>query len=240
MGRHDKVTADPALSFEHPTGGKVEVMQPVVHERLGALGYIWPRHWVDHLRRADAAYERLVELHDRLEDVPLGTDNRRLLPVDDYLFDVYGVGTDMVVNVALTMQHLAEEIERHTTPVADPGPVAERVRNAAATAGLGPPATRPGWDGFVEIARIRDAIEHPKPGNTYNALDGQWDRVPLAWMLSERPLAAYGRFGSLVEWLAGEWETTRERLKKPGTLTVSKRGLRSELPAKKQRRQPPS
>jgi hypothetical protein len=240
VGRHDRVIEDSTLRFSHSAGTEVAVMQPLVHARLGALGYIWPRHWVAHLGRADAAYERLVELHDRLEDVPVDNGNRRLLPVDDYLFDVYGTGTDMVVNSALTVQHLAEEIERSTTPVAAPGPVAERIRNAAMTAGLGEPADQPGWAGFVEIVKVRDAVEHPKPGNTYNGQDGQWDRVPLAWMLSERPLAAYGRFGSLVDWLAGEWETTRERLKKPGTLTASQRGLRSELQAKRQRQQPPA
>jgi hypothetical protein len=142
----------------------------------------------------------------------------------------------MVVQTVLTVQHFAEEVERTTVPNLDPGPITERLREAASVAGLVSPATLSGWDGFVEILKIRDAIEHPKPGNTYNARDGEWDRVPLAWMLSERPFAAYAGFSAVIDAMATEWEAGAEARKKPGTLTVSKRGLRSDLPAKKQRR----
>lgn len=236
MGRRDRVVADQSLARDHAAGSSITLLQPLVHAELGALGYEWPRHWVGHLRRADEAHDRLLALHDRLSDVPVGPSNARHLAVDDYLFEVYGTGTEMVLNIALTAQHLADELERTAELSPYGGPVTERLRKAAAGAGLAPPASHPGYAGFVEVAKIRDALEHPKPGNTYNGADGEWDRVPLAWMLSDRPFPAYRRFRSLVDDLAGEWEEAKERFARPGTLTVSKRGVRSELQAKKARR----
>ena len=135
MGRHDKVISDPNLAHEHAAGATITLLQPLVHDRLSAMSSVWPRHWVMHLRQADKGRDDLAKLHERLDTFPVGPGNARDLPVDDYLFDVYAAGCEMVLHVCLTVQHLAEEIERTAHLPLHARASMRRTTDAAAPAG---------------------------------------------------------------------------------------------------------
>jgi hypothetical protein len=62
-----------------------------------------------------------------------------------------------------------------------------------------------GYAGLLEIRRIREAIEHPTPDNTYRGRRGEWDHVPLAWMLSERAIEGSERWDEWFGQLSEQW-----------------------------------
>lgn len=79
---------------------------------------------------------------------------------------------------------------------------------------------------------LRDAVEHPKADNVYAGQQGRWDRVPLAWLLSDRSLRAYDRYHDWFTGLADEWEAKRGSYVCSAELQVQC-GVRSELQFKK-------
>lgn len=233
MGRNQKLKSDPSRGKEHQAGAPAQVVQVIAHNQLGAICYVWPRHWVFHARAAEQAANQLATLHQRLVQFPVHGESS-LRSVDDleYIEAVYRAGTQMVVQAILTLQHLCEEIERTTHVELRGSSLDDRLREALAAANLTPPAQRSGHAKFVELEGIRDAIEHPKQENVYNGDPGQWDRVPLAWLLSERGLLAFVGYADFTKSIVDDWEARKQELDMPGELTIE-RGIHSQLQFKK-------
>jgi hypothetical protein len=74
---------------------------------------------------------------------------------------LYVAGERMVVEAVLTLQHLCEEIERTLKIRLQEPTLSGRLREALNAAALAGPMQRPGYAKYVELAEIRDAIEHP-------------------------------------------------------------------------------
>jgi hypothetical protein len=236
MGRDQKLRSDPARAREHATGAPVNVIQILTHDRLGAIGYFWPRHWVFHARMAEEAANQLVELHRQLVSFPVHTVNG-IRSIEDmaYIEAVYRAGTGMVISIILALQHLCEEIERTLKIQLRESTLDGRLKEVLSATALAEPTTRPGYAKFIELEAIRDAIEHPKGTNTYNGAPGQWDQVPLAWFLSERSLVAFSGCSQFVKSIVDDWQQRAKELDAPAELTVQ-RGVYSQRQFKK----PPS
>jgi hypothetical protein len=233
MGRSQKLTADPAIAKSHEAGASGIVVQTLAHKRLGAISYRWPRQWVFHARAAQAAFEELTVLHRRLVEFPVhGPTAMRSILDMDYLEAVYRAGSQMAIEAILTLQHLCEEIERGVKAQLQEPTLDGRLRDALQKAGMTAPAQRAGHAMFVELETIRDAIEHPKMENVYNGQSGQWDRVPLAWFLSERGLAAFEGWDLFLGSIADDWEERQKQFAGPANLIVQ-RGIHSQLQFKK-------
>lgn len=233
MGRNQKLKSDPARARAHEAGASVKVVQILAHSQLGALSYTWPRYWVFHAKAAEDAAEELIALHQQLAHFPV-QELTSLRSIDDmeYLETVYRAGTQMVVGAVLALQHLCEEIERTVQVQLQETTLDGRLREALKAAGMVPPAQRSGHAKLVELEGIRDAIEHPKADNVYNGSPGQWDRVPLAWLLSERGLIAYTGYAIFLKSIVDDWEVRKKEFDRPGEVTVQ-RGIHSQLQYKK-------
>lgn len=232
MGKKTKLISDPSLAHPHEAGSRIEVIQVLAHDPLGALAYPWPRLWVFHYDQAVDAYEAFEGLHSQLVELPPALDGMRTVSDGEFLKKIYALGAAMASNAVRAAQHICEEIERTTESPLSGSTLEERLAEASDFAGLPSPATRAGYQGIVEINRVRDAIEHPQASNVYNGHGNEWDRVPLAWMLSDRSLKAWERWHDFFTGLADEWLTVIGRFSKPATLSVE-RGIRSGLPVKK-------
>ena len=233
MGRYIQSSSNPDLAQEHPAGSIVQIVQPLVHDTLGGITFAVPDYWQWHYRQAESACLRLDAYHAKLQAMPVGSDKSRGLLADDYLFGIYRTGGEMVINVSLTAQHLAHEMERiaSLTPPRHGSAVA-RLDTAARKVRLTRPSKHAGYSGLVEMVKVRDRLEHPKKkSNPTNP--GAWDEVPLAWMLSERPFPAFRRFESLMIDLVNEWASVRKRFSRKQTLSVE-RGIQFDHQAKKQ------
>jgi hypothetical protein len=203
-------------------------MQSVEHRRLGTITYAWPKHWAYHYEAAHAAFEQLERLHEELAALPVGPDSMRSIHDIEFIGRIYKAGSHLVSEIVRTLQHLCEEIERWTKTPMGGSTIEERFAVASEAAGLAGVKDSAGYSAFQEICAKRDAIEHPKPGNTYNGGDTTWDEVPLAWLMSERVIEAYNIYLDWINNIAGAWETTKANMpKQPATLKAEMRGLRS-------------
>src|SRR5205823_10342997 len=175
------------------------------------------------------AAKELSELHAKVLEIEPGDDSMRLVSDDDLLQAVYRACNSMVSNADRAVQHLAEEIERaHKTELR--GITSEeRIIEALGLFSAKTYNRDPDYAGLSEINGIRDALEHPQGSNTYNNDPNGWDKVPLAWMLSNRSLDAWQRFDRWLTSIAADWESYQPKLATgPVTLTVQ-RGIESEL-----------
>jgi hypothetical protein len=207
-------------------------MQLLVHERFGAIGYAWPRHWMFHYSSAQRAAEELTRHHDKVLQHEPGPSAIRAITDEVFLQEVYDTGNSMVSNAVRAVQHLAEEIERNYNIQLRSSTIEERINEAAALFSADVYNADIDYAGLGEMRGIRDALEHPQSGNTYSTDANTWDRVPLAWMLSNRSLDAWGRFDRWFKRISGDWERHVPTLARPGTITVE-RGLESFSPFKK-------
>jgi hypothetical protein len=190
--------------------------------------YEWPKHWAYHYEAAHTAFEELERLHVDLAAVPVGPGATRSIYDIDFIGRIYKAGSSLVSDVVRTLQHLCEEIERWTKTPMGGSTIEDRFAAASVAAGMADARTSPGYSAFQEIRKKRDAVEHPKPDNTYNGGDTTWDDVPLAWFMSERVLEAYSTYLDWINGIADSWETTKTKMpKQPTTLDVEMRGLRS-------------
>lgn len=90
----------------------------------------------------------------------------------------------------------------------------------------------PRYGQLTELQLIRNAIEHPDQTTIYNHEEANWDKVPLAWVVSGKAIRAYAAARSLVNEVIQFWSDKKEEFERPGTLNVQ-RGIRSLHPVKK-------
>jgi len=208
------------------------VIQVLAHVSYGAIAYGWPRHWEYHFSCAEDASKELAALHDKVLEIEPGKNGIRLVTDYAFLRDVYRAGNDMVSHSVRAVQHLAEEIEReYKTKLVETATVG-RINEASALFSRHLYNAEPDYAGICEIIGVRDALEHPQSTNTYSGDATGWDKVPLAWMLSDRSLAAWGRFEHWFRRVTEDWEHHRAKLStRLVTLTVE-RGIESKLQVK--------
>jgi hypothetical protein len=231
-GRKIKTKSNPALAKAHEVGANVAVIQMLTHAQYGAIAYRWPRFWSFELELANDSFAELKRLHEEVLKLPVGDDKIRSIYDLDFLKDIYCAGSDMVSHACRSVQHLAQEMERTSGRVLSATTASDRIREAATQFGLDDHHLDEGFQGFVEILGVRDAIEHPQTDNTYQGDHGRWDEVPLAWILSERGLQAYERFVQWIEKLVTDWEShLKDNSGAPKTFTVE-RGIESQLQVK--------
>ncbi len=235
MAQKHKMVSNPDRAQSHTAGSTIQLIQLAEHDRLGTIGYVWPRHWVFHYNAAYDAHVELVQLHDEILQLPI-KDNMRLVPAGELLERTYRWGTLLVVSVVLTVQHFVEEIERCIRQILDGTTVEDRLRSAASIADLGSFTDNAGYSGFQELTRIRDAVEHPKAENVYSSDARDWVKVPLAWFMSERPTAAYESYMQWFNKIVDKWTSRLATLDADPVQFEILRGMASA----RQYRKPPS
>jgi len=109
----------------------------------------------------------------------------------------------------------------------------ERIKEAARLIGIEDVAAMPGYDGLIEIVNIRDGIEHPSASNTYQGGGGRWDEIPLAWMISDRSLKAFGRFLQWINAFMDHLDAARAKLPQQSVQVTVVRGIESLHQTKK-------
>jgi hypothetical protein len=233
MGRSTKERSNPSLGKPHKAGAKVNVVQVLAHDRFGAIAYLWPRHWLYHYFYARDAATELTALHGQVLEIEPGDDGMRLVSDHDLLQAVYRAGNALVSNAVRTIQHLAEEIERAHETKLRTITAEERIIEALAFFSTKTYNSDPDYAGLSEINGIRDALEHPQGSNTYNGDLNGWDKVPLAWMLSNRSLDAWRRFDRWVTGIAVDWEAYQPKLATGPVVFTVRRGIESQLQVKK-------
>lgn len=233
MPRRSPSTPDPAHAFDHEAGATLTIVQQLEHERLGTIDYVWPRFWPTYLQASRDARDRLGVLHldvDRVEPHErLGT---RHVP-DDIRDEVLTTMTTMVLSALLTIRYFVIEVEGtiQQTVSDRPGDDLDRLRSICVAAGISDPGDRPGWSLVGELVDTRNRIEHPDQSTVYSTT--AWDRVPLAWGLTDRALDAFDAFDENFGSSATEWETRKSAYANAGTFDLIARGLRSRRQPKK-------
>jgi hypothetical protein len=231
MGRKTALKSNSALAKPHALGARINVIQILPHAQYGAIAYLWPAHWTFEVHLADESCTKLKDLHLEVLKIPLDASNMRNIFDLDFLEDIYCAGTDMVSHAIRATQHLGERMEREMGSELQATTAMERIKEAASFFDINDYSDHAGYQGFKELLRVRDAIEHPRASNIYR-VGNDWDEVPLAWMLSERGLQAYERFRSWFDLLVTDWDAYCVAHSRPKRLTIE-RGIESKLPSKK-------
>jgi hypothetical protein len=204
------------------------------HTRFGTIAYTWPKHWAYHYDAATEAFNDLGKLHEELVRLPVGPDDMRTVSDIELLGRIYDAGVRLVVGVVLTVQHLCEEIERWTKTGPSGSTIEDRLAGPGVTDVVGTLKTQPGYAALHEIIERRDAVEHPREDNVYNGDDTGWDRVPLAWFISDRSLKAFETYQTWITESIEIWEEKKANWpQSPTTLEVGVRGVRSTHQFKK-------
>lgn len=226
--------SDPALARSHQAGASVVCVQPSEHARLGTIFVTWPKYWAFHYEDSHEGHERLQAAHEEVLSIAPDEERATRLVNDiDLVGRIYRAGVQLVLGSVLAVQHLCREIENVTQMNwQDGSTLGDRIAHVGEVSGLGNIKALDGYEGFVELWKQRDAVEHPKPQNTYDA-SGNWDRVPLAWLVSERPLESFAGFSAWFEELVERWEERRQELARPGIIQAEGRGMRSRRQFKK-------
>ena len=233
MGRTTKLQGDPALAKPHAAGATIALLQTLTHDPFGAIGYSWSEFWLFEAQLADDSFDKLKALHQRVFELPLDASTMRSIHDKELLKAIYAAGTDMVSHATRSVQHLAECMERVKGTTLRETNATGRIREAVALFGLDDHSTDPGYQGFVELLGIRDAVEHPTRERIFQGDPSQWDKVPLAWLISDRGLKAFERHSSWLHLLVDDWEAYCQANLQPKTLVIGSRGLKSIMPAKK-------
>jgi len=235
MGLKHQSVSDPSLGENHAAGTPILRIEQAEHARFGTIAYELRRLWTLHYIMARSGYIELRRHHEQVLRLPIGTSNSRLLAAKDrpdLTLMIYSAGTQMILNVVLTMQHLCHEIERGMDCQLQESGTSGRIKEAFKLAGLDAILAEPGYSAFQEILERRDAIEHPKRGNVSSSHPRDWDCVPLSWLLTDRAPKA---FESWHEWFlraVDQWRLHPVNAPKLLTLTVE-RGKKSTRQAKK-------
>lgn len=184
MGLKHQSVSDPRLSHAHRAGTPIRILQRAEHAKFGTISYEIRRLWQFHYAMACGGYEGLRICHERVLRLPVLSSNDRLMAAGDrpdLTYMVYVVGTQMIVNTVLTMQHFCQEIEDRLDAKLERSTLGERVKEAFGNAGLTFRVDERGYSALQEILERRDALEHPKRENVRNSYATDWDRVPSNW-----------------------------------------------------------
>jgi hypothetical protein len=232
MGKSTKM-ASTGSGIAIEAGYNLAVTQFLVHDPLGTIGYIWPIHWACHFNLSEAAYKRMIAVHEQVAKIEPGSNNTRLIGDEALLMEAYDSGTSMVSNAVRAVRHLVQQMMAERSEQVTSTRVIDALREVTTSLKIDCRMSNPGYNGLSELVRVRDAIEHPTTANVYQN-DSAWDRVPLAWLLSERSLKSYENFRHWLDLIIQDWESLQASNARQVELTVE-RGVKSNYPAKKPR-----
>jgi hypothetical protein len=242
LGRNPRFSPDPRRAHPHEAGASVLLLQPSVHDRIGAVGILGPfmiqGRWAEHYEEAMSSFAEFEEIEARLVALPLDQDGSGIRSTGDTTFvsDVYRAGTRAVLSAILALQHLTAEIELVMKVSLDSQDLGTRLQIAMRSIGFASHATVTGFDSVPELERIRHAIEHPTAANLYSH---DWDKVPIAWMFSDRPLKVATLYGQFFDTFAEAWvEYLKNNPRDAVTWQGIQRGIGSAVPYKKPSQQP--
>jgi hypothetical protein len=235
MGRRTRLRSDEELAYPHKAGATIILIQVLAHRTFGAIGYAWNEPWkMEHDLSANSR-ETLKSLQVRILSIDPGKSNMRNIYNNDLLQEIYSAGSDMVVRAVRAVQYLAEAMERMSGEKLMETTVERRLKEATAKLNLNHYAQNPSYQGLAELLPIRDALEHPKPENVYQSDENNWDKVPLAWFISDRGIEAHSRFSEWFGLVADDWLQYLEARNDPHQELAITRGMKSMLSAKKAR-----
>jgi len=165
--------------------------------------------------------------------MPVDSDGSAMRTISDEQFvsEVYRTGTRAVLSAVLALQHLTAEIEFTTKVPLGTHDLIERIAMTARQIGFESHTSIGGWDAVPELIEIRHAIEHPTARNLYS--QEHWDKVPTAWMFSDRPSKAGDRFLQFFDAFASTWIEYLKALPKETVTVTAQRGMGSSLSVKK-------
>ncbi|MGC2635937.1 MAG: hypothetical protein WA294_02085, partial [Acidobacteriaceae bacterium] len=132
--------------------------QLLLHKPLGAISCRVPVYWATHVNQAHAAYERLVALHAQVAAIPPGDNQIRLIVDEDVVVGLYAAGAEMVSNAVRSVQYLVQAMMQGK-PELGSRSIVDRIKDATATLGISVHVDSDNWQGFAEMARVRDALE---------------------------------------------------------------------------------
>lgn len=233
-GKRHRLRADADQAKHHSVGASVTVIQFLEHDPFGTIAFPWQADiWTHHYDATATAVDRLNELSALVLAVDVDSAGFRVLTEESLLRDIYQAGTSGVINAFLAAQHYCERLESITQVPNHEGALKERL--AACTQSIGLDATNhPAYWSLAEVVRVRNAIEHPQAHTSYAGENGTWERVPLAWMISNRGVETLGCFLEWFEYLAdGLIKLERSRHPEVVTLDLGMRGVVSDAPSKK-------
>jgi hypothetical protein len=133
MGLKHQSESDPNLARDHVAGEAVIRIQSAEHAQFGTISYELRRLWILHHAMARSGYIQLRKLHEQVLRLPIQSSNSRLLTTKDgpdLTLMIYAAGTQMVLNVVLTMQHFCQEIEACFDHQLQENGTSERIKEA--------------------------------------------------------------------------------------------------------------
>jgi hypothetical protein len=239
MGKNLKLVSDPKLAKPHEAGTVVELTQPVLHNQFGVVNFITPKFHPYHLNRAEESFKKLESLENKILELPINSDNARMIADLSFLGEIYNCGFDLVVHLYLGFDHFLLDmlstvyLDQQRRKQANDWKTMIRLNHVLKKVlNRNDLISSSGYAKFVEIKIVRHAFNHPTTRRVYNGNVGQWDEVPLAWIISGKYKKAYKESRKLFEELNKIWEVEKEKYKRPGTLNVQ-RGIKSLHPVKK-------
>jgi L-rhamnose mutarotase len=233
MGKKIVTKTNTKTSTSHPAGAKVTWLQPVYGEH-GNMHTKRYRLWT--ILRADAEelYIQLNELQLQINQInPSAINGFRELHDEAHndLMEAYiKAGYKFIESIYLMFQDLTSEVIGHFLLPGEEEKYKEingrdlnQKLEYVCKIVLEDKALV-GHSGYIalfsEFEIRRHALNHPDAWNTYNASDNDWDKVPLAWLLSGRYKKNYERIDDLLEILMPAIEKKYKELERPGTITA--------------------
>jgi hypothetical protein len=233
-GKRHKLRSDPAHVASHAAGASVTLIQLLEHDPFGTIAFPWQANtWAHHYEATAEAAERLEALSGEILAVPADSTGTRVLSDEHLVRAIYLAGTSGVINAFLTVQHFCERLEAIADVPNHEGAIKERLGVCKQVIGLDA-TEHPRYWALAEITRVRHAVEHPQRDTSYSGENGDWDRVPLAWLISNRGVATLKAFLDWFEFLADrllEFEMVRPT--QSMMLNLGMRGMVSDVSPKK-------
>lgn len=236
MGKKIKVISDLKLAIPHNSGAKVMAIQPSLHDQLGLIYIGQPIYSDIHFNIAEKASKRLLRYDKQLLAIPIETSDARLLKNIVLVEKIYRAGLELTTNTYLALDHLSLQIlsaiylphDQKRYALFEALDLSKRVKYVFKHIFKNPKSIQA--QGYVfffgDIKNMRHSFNHPTRERINNTHDGQWDAVPLAWVVSGKYKNAYKHArGFLIE-MNQAWELVKPQYDRPVTLNIT-RGIKS-------------
>lgn len=235
MARKVRFVSDSNLAAPHASGSKVQFVLPCIHDELGPLWVSQVGHASVHAVWAGQLRGELTKLEARIEALPIQSSGGRQVGDADLVANLYLVGSNIVIHTVLLLHHLVLRLEALSPASTGREDIKDRLNAVLRRLGYRGLTDDPRYPALSEILRVRDAIEHPSPENTFIAEDTSlWDRVPLTWIAAGRAGKTFDQAIKLLEDISAFATKVERRRKGTRTLHV-RRGIKALNPAKKPR-----
>lgn len=245
MGKKVRVSSDPSRDRAHQKGAQVLFVQPSYGEHGNVHSHYY-RQWALFWQQSLDRFGKLSDLHKKVYEIAPEDSGFRALYAKEHeelMRQYFSVGTSWIMCVWLTFQHFSNEVLGHYFLHPDNPP--ESIDNYKIKNNLDlrqklefilkDILDRPqlikdkGYDAVIgKIEQMRNAINHPDKDNTYNASENDWDKVPLAWLLSGQFKDRFKEVQGFADKLFSEWESKKKELERPGKINIAKRGIVSD------------